>query len=85
MSHGLVRELYWVDARDMLEHGLTKGDIDRSLLHAVSNGCKHEAKHLSLVHTKVGSANKAPEKVPAVGFENRNSVATEFEDDVEGR
>ena len=42
MMHGLDRAFYWVDARDMLADGLTKGGIDRLLLHKVSNDCVYE-------------------------------------------
>ena len=52
-SHGLIPRFYWVDARDMLADGLTKGGrgIGRFLLHAVSNGRKHEATHPPFSHT----------------------------------
>ena len=53
-------------------------------MHAVSNDCKHEAKQLFLAHSKVGSATKLSEEVPAVGFEHRNVVAKEMEYDPEG-
>ena len=32
MPQGMVRLLYWVDIRDMLADGFTKGGIDRALL-----------------------------------------------------
>ena len=71
MSHGLIRRLHWVDTRDMLADGLTKGGIDRALLHSVSNDCKYEAKHESHSCTKVSSATKSPVD-PDVGSEQRN-------------
>ena len=48
MSHGLIRKLYWVDTKDMLADGLTKGGIDRLLLHQVSNDCVYETKQLAI-------------------------------------
>ena len=32
MTHGIIRQLCWVDTRDMLADGLTKGGVDRTLL-----------------------------------------------------
>ena len=52
MTHGAIRALHWVDARDMFADGLTKRGIDRALLHSVSNNCKHLAAHGSLIHKK---------------------------------
>ena len=47
--------------------GLTKGGIDRLLLHSVSGGRKYAATHLALSRTKVGSATKtSPEGGAAV-------------------
>ena len=61
MTHGLTRRLYWVDARDMLADGLTKGGIDRELLHRCSNDCRYVAKREFEPHSKVflGSATKS--------------------------
>ena len=53
MTHGLIRRLYWVDTRDMLADGMTKGGIDRLLLHRCSNDCKCVAKHEFEPHSKV--------------------------------
>ena len=52
MTHGLIRSLYWVDARDMLADGLAKAGIDRILLHNASNDCHYKASHEALVHDK---------------------------------
>ena len=54
MTHGWIRKLYWVDTRDMLADCLTKGGIDRLLLHKVSNDCVYERKQLAISHNKVG-------------------------------
>ena len=54
MSSGMIRRLFWVDTRDMLADGLTKGGIDRELLHQVSNNCKYSAKHENAMHVKTG-------------------------------
>lgn len=35
LTQGIIRRMHWVDTRDMLADGLTKGGIDRALLHAV--------------------------------------------------
>ena len=59
MAYGLIREPFWVDARDVIADGFTQGGIDRLLVHSVSNDCKHQAIHEALVHQKhmiVGSA-----------------------------
>ena len=34
MTHGFIRQFFWVDILDMLADGLTKGGIDRALLHS---------------------------------------------------
>ena len=62
MPHGLIRNLFRVDARDMPADGPTKGGIGRLLLHNVSNGCKHKVSHDVLVRQKglVGSATIGP-------------------------
>ena len=36
----------------MLADGLTKGGIDRTLLHAISQNCSYECKHDALRHCK---------------------------------
>ena len=73
MSHGLIRKLHWVDTRDMLADGLTKGGIDRLLLHKVYNDCVYEAKQFAICHNKVGLAGSSPARDSAqeVGFEHR--------------
>ena len=53
MTHGLIRRFYWVDTRDMLADGLTKGGIDRLFLHRCSNDCRYVAKHTFEPHSKV--------------------------------
>ena len=73
MMHGLIRKLYWVDTRDMLADGLTKGGIDRLLLHRVSNDCVYEAMQLAIPHSKAGPASSSPahDVEQEVGFEHR--------------
>ena len=59
LSQGIIRRMHWVDTRDMLADGLTKGGIDRALLHSVSNDCRYKLAHPALTHNKtsvVGSA-----------------------------
>ena len=53
MAHGLIRRLYWVDTRDMLADGLTKGGIDRLRLHRCIDDCKYVAKHHYEPHNKI--------------------------------
>ena len=52
MAHGLIRRFYWVDTRDMLADGLTKGGIDRLFLHRCRNGCKYVVKRHFEPHSK---------------------------------
>lgn len=52
MIHVAIGALYWVDTRDMPADGLTKGGIDRTLLHGASNDCRYKAIHEAFVHTQ---------------------------------
>ena len=47
----------------MLADGLTKGGIDRQLLHNVSNNCRLKVAHEALTHTK-SSPPLAGSKLP---------------------
>ena len=38
LDHGVLHALIWVDTRDMLADGLTKGSIDRTLIHSLMEG-----------------------------------------------
>ena len=60
LAQGIIRRMHWVDTRDVLADGLTKGGIDRTLLHNVSNGCRFKFAHKALTHTtfSFGSATK---------------------------
>ena len=76
MTQGLIRKFFWVDTRDMLADGLTKGGIDRTLLHNVSDDCRYKCVHDALSHEKkkgiVGSATMpSSENDEGVGFEHR--------------
>ena len=56
-----LEALIWIDTRDMCADGLTKGSVDRTLIHAVMNGTwtllheskcwssnrKHQPKHVA--------------------------------------
>ena len=44
LDEGVLHALVWTDTRDMLADGLTKGSIDRQLLHELMNG-KVEVRH----------------------------------------
>ena len=70
MMHG--RKLYWLDARDVLADGLSKGGIDRLLLYRISNGCVYEARELAIPHSKVGPSSSSPahDVLQEVGFEH---------------
>ena len=57
MVQGIIRFLYWVDTRDMLADGLTRGGIDRALLDAVCEHCRYECKHEPLRHSKSALAD----------------------------
>ena len=72
MAHGLVRKFHWVDTRDMLADGPTKGGIDWLLLHRFSNECMHETRQLAISRTKVGSATN-PLSHQEAGFEHGNA------------
>ena len=58
LTQGMIRKTHWVDTRDMLADGLTKGGIDRTLLHNVSNSCPFQLTHEALSHSKVGSTTR---------------------------
>lgn len=61
MTHGLVRNIFWVDTSDMLADGLTNGGIDRAALHRVSNDCRYQAIRKCWEHmgnAVVGSATR---------------------------
>ena len=62
-AQGIIRRTHWVDTRDMLADGLTKGGIDGTLLHNVSNDCRFILAHNALTHNTfsvVGSATISP-------------------------
>ena len=52
MESGIIRRLHWVDTRDMLADGLTKGGIDKQLLHQVRNNCRFKVVHEAHTHSK---------------------------------
>ena len=75
MEIGVIRRLHWVDTRDMLADGLTKGGIDRELLHNVSNNSSFVIKHEALTHSKsptpaVGSATTTSKEELGSGLES---------------
>ena len=44
---GILRQVAWIDTRDMASDGLTKGNVERSLLHMIMDGyhkLSHECK-----------------------------------------
>ena len=76
MTHGLARNWFWVDTRDMLAVGLSKGGIDRLLRHSCSNDCKYVSKHERLKHSKVfgGSVAIPSAKIEEEGLLGEDSA-----------
>ncbi len=52
LDTGVLKALLWIDTRDMSSDGLTKGSVDRFLLHQLVDGY-HKYKH----ECKVWSSN----------------------------
>ena len=80
MESGIIRQLHWVDTRDVLAGGLTKGCIDRELLQQLSTNCRVKVVHEALSHSKsspqVGSsATKSSEEELGSGLESSQAVA----------
>ena len=59
LAYGLIRKFFWVDTSDMLADGLTKGGIDRTLLHNVANDCTCKCVHDVCVHGEKCPASSA--------------------------
>ena len=55
LSLGVPRKLTWVDTRDMLADGLTKGKVDRTALHQAMAGTV-VVQHATLSHSKSDTA-----------------------------
>lgn len=62
LDNGVLEALWWLDTRDMLADGLTKGAVDRTALHQLMEGYEHFMKDykawrspLSLVDKTSGS------------------------------
>ena len=83
METGVIRRLHWVDTRDMLADGLTKGGIDRELLHNVSNNCSFKSKHEAFTHSKSippvagSSITNSSKEEPVGGLESPRAVGVE--------
>ena len=60
----------------MLADGLTKGGIDRLLLHSCSNGCEYSSKHGCFMHSKApGScATKPQQRIEEEGPQDEGSA-----------
>jgi hypothetical protein len=61
---GLLKSLSWSDTRDMIADGLTKGSIDRALLHRACDGYRtlaHDIESISKHTTKTQSDNQTQE------------------------
>ena len=55
MEHRVLHALVWVDTRDMLADGMTKGAVERKDIHAVMNGDVKNSHQMKLWKPKVGS------------------------------
>ena len=67
LVQGIIRRLYWLDTRDMVADGLTKGEVDiyiyiyiyyiyiYIILHSISNNCRFDVKREALTHSKSNS------------------------------
>ena len=58
-AQGIIRRMHWADTRGMLADGLTKGGIDRTWLHSVSNDCRFKFAHPALTHNNVSIVGSA--------------------------
>ena len=83
MQAGIIRRMYWVDTRDMLADGLTKGGIDRTLLQRISNECRYSTAHECAVHLKA-SVNSSVATKPSTSAPRRVSAEEEDESALEG-
>ena len=45
LAQGIVRALFWLDTRTMVADGLTKGGIDRKLLHELAGKCHYKCEY----------------------------------------
>ena len=48
LDRGILKAIIWQDTRDMLADGLTKGAVERTLLHAIMDG-RTSSQHASKV------------------------------------
>jgi len=56
----VVQALIWIDTRDMMADGLTKGSVDRDVLHSVMNGFINYKHEFKLWQSKLA---KAPQRL----------------------
>ena len=64
LDHGILRKLFWMDTRDMIADGLTKGTVSRDCLHEVMD-C-----HLKINHEMEGWS---PKKIMSRAAEGQSS------------
>ena len=57
MEHRVLHALVWVDTRDMLADGMTKGAVERKDIHAVMNGDVKNSHQMKLWKPRVGSSS----------------------------
>ena len=52
LDSGVLDALLWIDTRDMLADGLTKGSVDRAALRTVSGEGRYRPAHVTQCHPK---------------------------------
>ena len=60
VDQGIIRRFYLVDASDVLADGVTKGDVDRTLSHNMSDGCRQGFTRLRSAHQEEQSMVPLP-------------------------
>jgi hypothetical protein len=65
LNHGTLKALGWLDTRDMISDGLTKGVVDRVALHLLMEGKLSFQHAVKIWSRKVGSSSPvSPEGSP---------------------
>ena len=71
LMYGVLRDLWWVDTRDMLADGLTKGGIDRAALVAAAGGTYTAVQEPQRARTTRAGGNASP---PSPGDSGGNAL-----------
>ena len=76
----MLKYLFWIDTRDMVSDGLTKGAVDRELLHKLMNGIFSLSHEYEQWHCKkrldFSSSSTKPEQAEAEGESENQGVET---------